>query len=512
MKTILSSILLFLSLQGWGQQQISSLQEYSLMEPSNFWSVLVDTTAVPVPNFDPNKHVIATWYKFRNDTVIKGVPFKTLIKTTDQFRTWSVAGFLRQEGMRIYFFTGNREIMLYDFGLAIGESFKSAIYPDFDYVSRLDSIRDTTLNTTVRKIYYLTEYPENDPGKTQKEVWVEGVGSISDGLLRQTMLGITPNKWLEYQLMCFHQKETLVYQSKRYETDSDLNENNIQALVSPNKLWSTMYGPGPGAGCRTFFCQSYFTKFSGDTLIDGNSYLKVMRSEDKLMQNWMNDGFIREDANHKVFYRETKDKQEGLLYDFGCKRGEILHLGNRCIGDYLVDSIVIRVTDGVSRKHFYLHNLNNHFFISKEEWIEGIGSTWGIIDGGGNHCLLGGGVNLLCSFDGGIKNYQSAQFPNYCYLSPEIINGIVPEKAVSELKVYPNPVSSNLFVQFTKNTAGNYTLELYSVKGELVKTECLEPGSNLHQIDTGSLQCGIYILRLVSDSGKYAEEIIVIKQ
>jgi hypothetical protein len=76
-------------------------------------------------------------------------------------------------------------------------------------------------------------------------------------------------------------------------------------------------------------------------------------------------------------------------------------------------------------------------------------------------------------------------------------------------KVYPNPVSGKLFVQQTSNIDEVFTLEMYSVKGELLKTECLEPGSMLHRIDTSWLRNGIYILRLISDSGKYDEKVIV---
>lgn len=511
MKTIFGSTLLFLSLICWGQQQETSLYKYSLLEPTNFWSVLIDTTAVPVPDFDPYKHVTTTWYKFRNDTVINGFGFKTLIQTTHQHRMWSVAGYLRQEGKQIYYLSGSREILLYDFNLTVGESFKSAIYPDFSYISRLDSIRDTTVNNSARKIYYLTEYPESDPAKTQKEVWIEGIGSISDGLLRQTMLGLTTNNWQEYQLMCFHQNETLVYQSKRYVTDSNLHGNNLQTLVSTGKLWSTMMGPV--VGCSSFFCSSYYTKFEGDTLVDGIHYMKALRCEDQQMQKWTTQGFIREDSNKKIFYRDKIANEECLLYDFGCKRGEILHLGCGCIGDYLIDSIVTKVADGVSRKHFYLHNLNNFYYKSKEEWIEGIGSTRGILDAGGRgHCMIGGGEALLCFSEDRIKKYQSPLVSNYCFLSPEIINGLIPEKTISEFKVYPNPVSGILLVQLTPNTEENYTLELYSLKGELVKTECVEAYTNLCQIDVSSLRDGTYILRVISDSGKYAEDAIVIKQ
>ena len=483
--------------------------EYSLLESTNFWSVLIDTTAVPVPNFNPYKEVISTWYKLGNDTVFNGIQVKTLLNNQGPyFHGWSVSGYLRQDGEKIYIMEGVREILLYDFGLSVGETFKSAINPDFSYVSRLDSVRDTTLNNSVRKIYYLTEYPDFNPSIKQKDIWIEGIGSITNGLLRQTMLGspLDPILWLDYHLMCFHQNDELVYQMKRYKMDDNYTNSPVQSLLSPDKLWSTM--KGPVTGCKSFFCSSYYTRFSGDTIIENNHYMKVLCTSDILMKNWNTWGFIREDQNQQVFYREINAKKECLLYDFDCKPGEILHLSNACTGDYLVDSIATKLDNGISRKHFYLRYLSGSD--TNEEWIEGIGSNFGILNGGGaNHCMTGGGESLLCSYENDVKTYQSSLVPNYCYLSPEIINGIAPEKNILQYRVYPNPVFRDLFVQSPKINDGDFTLELYSIKGELINTECLEGGSNQFRIDVSSLKSGVYVVRLISASGRYSEEVII---
>lgn len=267
---------------------------------------------------------------------------------------------------------------------------------------------------------------------------------------------------------------------------------------------------GPVFGCLSFYCSSYFTQFLGDTVIGGTHYLKVMRSEDQQMQKWITEGFIREDSNKKVYYRDTIAKQECLLYNFGCNIGDTLQLNCGCSKTgFLVDSIRTIAIDGIPRKYFYLTYLEMN---TQEIWIEGIGSTMGILNGGGwGHCLTGGsmGEALLCFYEDEIKKYQSLEFPNYCYLNPEIINGIEPRNAIAQFKVYPNPVSGELFVQPNSPIDEPYTLELYSIKGELLKTECIETGSMLHRIVTSSLRNGIYILRMISASGRYEEKMIV---
>jgi hypothetical protein len=77
------------------------------------------------------------------------------------------------------------------------------------------------------------------------------------------------------------------------------------------------------------------------------------------------------------------------------------------------------------------------------------------------------------------------------------------------LKVYPNPVSDKLFVQSHERLKEGSTFEMYSVNGELIKRECLKGEVTSCQFDLSYLEPGIYILRMISDSGKYAEEIII---
>jgi hypothetical protein len=509
MKSTLILILLFLNLFCWGQQRIPAI-EYSLLDPSNQWSILNEFEAMHIHPNDPYSYLKSSWYKIGNDTSINSIIYKKLMQSTDlDHIKWKVSGQLRKDGERIYSLDGNREFLLYDFGLEVGDSISSAIVQGFNYISRLDSIRDTTMQNSVRKIYYFSEFPSFGHDEKIKEVWIEGIGSVTDGLLRKTLLGWTGNNGSDYSLLCFLQNENLIYHSENYGSSCFIDYTTPKHLVSTNKLWSTM--AGPVFGCpSSFFCSSYFTQFAGDTLIGGTHYLNVMRSEDHQMQNWITEGYIREDNTQKVYFRERSAKSECLLYDFGCQVGDTLNLDCGCIGKgYLVDSIKTIGSSGYSMKYFYLTYLE---YGTKEVWIEGIGSTMGILNGGAwGHCLTGGsmGEALLCYYDSGIIKYQSSEFPNFCYLSPEIIDGIEPEKAISQFNVYPNPVSGELFIRPTSKTVEAYTLEMYSVKGELLKTECLELGNSLHRIGTSSLRNGIYILRLISDSGKYDEKVIV---
>ena len=312
MRTIPICILLFATLFCKGQQQKISNSEFSLFDQSNLWSVLDNHTSEHGPT-DPYSYLKSSWYKIGNDTTINDIAYKNLLKSTDpEHKQWIGSGCFRQDGDRVYFLNSGREMLLYDFGMAVGDIMESAIIEGFFYASRLDSVGDITLQNTVRKIYYLTEYPASYPDTKKGEVWIEGIGSITNGLLRQTMFGLTVGGWHDYQLLCFYQNEILNYKSEKYEN---------------------------------------------------------------------------------------------------------------------------------------------------------------------------------CFYD--------------------IVEGIVPGKTISKVQAYPNPVLNELYIQDRLNIEEGYTLELYSVKGELVKTECLEGGSNLHRIDVSSLKSGVYVVRLISASGRYFEEVII---
>jgi hypothetical protein len=66
-----------------------------------------------------------------------------------------------------------------------------------------------------------------------------------------------------------------------------------------------------------------------------------------------------------------------------------------------------------------------------------------------------------------------------------------------------------LLIHPTQSVDEGFTLKLYSIKGELVKTECLDVGMNTYRLDIRTLKNGIYILHLISASGRYAEEVII---
>jgi len=279
MKFPMFLILFLLSLISSGQQQKDSVSEFSLLDPANLWSILDNYYAVHIHPNDPYSYTKSSWYKIGTDTTINNISYKKLMKAIDaQHEKFSISGFLRQDANRIYSLEGDREILLYDFNLSVGSSMESELNPGQYYTSKLDSVRDTTLNNQIRKIYFLTEFPTSYPDYHKTEIWIEGIGSVSDGLLRKTMLGITGENSHDYQLLCFHQNEILKYQSKDYQNcyyNMLVGNKDLSVLTDDFHIF-----PNPSSGQLTI------TNISGVT----NSHFEIVNLGGETIKEFCTEG------------------------------------------------------------------------------------------------------------------------------------------------------------------------------------------------------------------------------
>jgi hypothetical protein len=67
---------------------------------------------------------------------------------------------------------------------------------------------------------------------------------------------------------------------------------------------------------------------------------------------------------------------------------------------------------------------------------------------------------------------------------------------VSDLTVYPNPVSDRLHIRLQAESSGEITYRLYSQVGQLISegSEKFSPGETHHQLETNGLPNGVYLL------------------
>lgn len=229
----------------------------------------------------------------------------------------------------------------------------------------------------------------------------------------------------------------------------------------------------------------------GDTLINEQKYVPVYMGYYYTPLELY--GYFKEDTNVGKLWFRGLDGQEELFMDLSLAKNDSFYFGLREPLLYTVDTVYYK-----SGKKYISFQTNYPIL-----FIEGIGPfnmffsiQVGHPDFAQIRCKEKDNVLVFMNSDSGT-----------CLDTITGVNNILNES----IKVYPNPVSGKLFIQPTSNIDEGFSLEMYSVKGELVKTECLEGGSNLHRIDVSSLKSGVYVLRLTSASGKY-DEVVIIKE
>jgi PKD repeat protein len=72
------------------------------------------------------------------------------------------------------------------------------------------------------------------------------------------------------------------------------------------------------------------------------------------------------------------------------------------------------------------------------------------------------------------------------------------QDSFTEVQLWPNPVNDKFRLQINSTAVKQYKLELYDIKGKLIKTEhiAMDNGNSGTEIDTGFLEKGLYVLSL----------------
>ena len=230
-------------------------------------------------------------------------------------------------------------------------------------------------------------------------------------------------------------------------------------LVDTNKVWSIFVQWVSGTW------NTYFTKFTSDTVINSLHYKKVLKSDDSAQINWYSNGYIREDTNKKVFYKLDIADADRLLYDFNVGINDTFTL--RTLPDTLilkVDSIDSINISGKLRKRLYLERYQYTYMGYIDIWIEGIGSMNGVLTtlslfSPGSHADY-----LLCFTENDTLKYINPIY-NTCYRAGGLgIQGYNANPIAEE--IFPNPSSDNITIE----TPTRSTIEISNIEGQLIKT------------------------------------------
>ena len=277
---------------------------------------------------------------------------------------------------------------------------------------------------------------------------------------------------------------------KAQETTSILKDNSEW-----NILWQSTGVPTPELVTESLMV-------SGDTLVDGVFYKKVLRKLSSETQYWHGSleydlyGIIKEEESGKVFYKPIEQEIEYLLYDFGMNVNDTAIMYWCQNPDWEVhvriDSTAMQHIAGAERRVFYVSSKDMygdewHWL---NTWVEGIGAMEGLLYS--CHVVNAGGITLhelLCYHEDGELVWQNPTY-NTCLFDPL---GIQDNIEASGLQVYPNPARDRVVVGGMEAVE----VKVYNTSGQMVK--CVR-GTN--EIDVEGLAEGVYLVRIMDADGK----------
>lgn len=261
-------------------------------------------------------------------------------------------------------------------------------------------------------------------------------------------------------------------------------------LLNPGKHWNVLqvtYNPDMVNHDST----TYSIKFEGDTTINTVKYNCVMYATNAELDNWSLNGFVREDTLLGFYYRNLQG-EEGLLYQYNLSLGDSVKILNvdTIIEDsirYLVAGVDSILVDGIYRKSYTLSQ--KHYENIPEIWIEGIGSSFGILSCG--IIVSGGATRLLCCYDNDVLIYKNPDYPDCYYSTRTSLNSVF--NSGSEINVHFGTKNNVLLKSPIENR-----LRVFNCNGMLVE-EIHVLANQEYNLDITNYSKGVFLISPTSN-------------
>ena len=266
-------------------------------------------------------------------------------------------------------------------------------------------------------------------------------------------------------------------------------QSQENSLVTEDREWASLWEI---CGPDYITYQTFYTRFHGDTMVNGKEYKKVEIAEDEDAQVWKFSGeFVREE-NNRVFYLGNFLEEEMLLYDFNLKVGKQVKVWNVLEPD----GIVLQVThiDSVLTFDGYRKRMHLEFdeFSVPEVWIEGVGSESGVLNSSGSIFLgICNTYFLLCSTDNGFQVYQNPEYET-CYYN--LLGREETETKVDTIFLNYVPITRTLTLHNTDHESVDVLIT--GITGQVVYRSQTNDAS--YEIDLSSLKSGFYVVSIRS--------------
>lgn len=299
-------------------------------------------------------------------------------------------------------------------------------------------------------------------------------------------------------------------------------------------------------------------KTAGDTVIDGQTYLKLYRQvgnqpSESFWDNAQYFAAIRNDtAGRKVYAYlpagmwvrksdmtfamfQTEEAQEVLLFDFSLRLGDTVHFytlgehiffeceavcvesaqiwcgehdGSLVSHQYAAGDSLVYLSDSSSRRQFFLSNTSMAINL-QHVWIEGIGSIYGNDEMALSTTDAGHKI-LLCftdSLGGALQTgFDFDEDPDDCYSNG--FGGEVSEVEKLFAKIYPNPATEWLHISSQQMEDKDISVRIFNTMGLCVYSETYEELELDKVISVDFLPKGIYTIILEQSKKYYTQKII----
>lgn len=220
---IISTILILLTIPN-----LKSQDYYSFLSEKPQWNVYLENAMCTSVDTSLLR------YYFEGDTIINGTTYQKLILETGDTAgpKKTTAGGIREVGKKVYYigddFLGHpkdEEVLLYDFSKEVGDTiFHETTRGYLNFYSEVIAIDSLKIGDNYRKRFKVANHwYYHDP-----DYWVEGMGSIKNGLLGH-ITKISTCGYHYWEHVCYKENEEVMYLNQSY---SDCYPINVRTSVN----------------------------------------------------------------------------------------------------------------------------------------------------------------------------------------------------------------------------------------------------------------------------------------
>ncbi len=360
------------------------------------------------------------YYYFQGDTIIDGILAKKMYqKFSKESNNENYQASLYEDGKKVYCCYPNQKDfnLIYDFGAKEGEKL---VIDGMSY--KVDGVKEILVNNQSLRVLYLS-YTEGD--EKYQFTWTQGFGGESDPLSSGPKLPgsyenfiscemdgkvvITSEEIPAYTPTCSWVGAVWSYYSYQ---DEDYSYFRYTVLDRPEEIDGLIYYP--------------LVKYKNCEYQEGDEVEAIYRIRQKGDKVYiMKEDFVR----YKDFVRFKEEGNDYILYDFSLNKDDeycwILSITSGIINDTIsireIDTF--RTYNGQNLKRLAIRRKNIEIKYYLDLWVEGIGSTYDLLEPFGHSkvdCSCYRTLNYFCSADSSViyrnpRSKEANEPPKYGY-------------------------------------------------------------------------------------------------